>query len=212
MDQVTRRFNRNIIEVNNNGRGYDGDTFLRVSVSNAFNHLLSSYEYVLFCDADMFIVPDPEKYPRGLLQYVCEFEDTFAQCSGYNVICKDGTPLDIDKTPWLMQRTHWHRQWQHFCKVVLANKDPRWGGGFHTCRWVNNQKKKMGKFEREDLRLIHLAYVCPLLLRRRWEVRVKENKYKSLWDPNNARRAVLEAANTHQFTNELIPDKWRMAL
>lgn len=194
------------------GIGYDGDTHIRVSLNKNFNKLLQTYDYVLCHDVDMFVVPDPDKWPDGLKQYIEEFTDVYAQCSGYNVIDTVGTNLITDSQPWLMQRVHWYREWRHLCKVVFASQDPEWGGGLHHSKWNRTYQREIGANERTDFRLLHFGFICERLVRRRWSARVAIPDYAKGWNPDDARKCVDGVAADIKYDREEIPEKWRLAL
>jgi len=184
------------------------DCHFKTRTCSKFVDLLGSYRYVMKVDTDEFVVPDPEIYPDGLSQYIHDFKDDFAQCSGYNVL-DTGQPLDVNVRPWLNQRTHWHRDWHHYCKVVLANQDPKWGGGFHNSQWNSQWKEEFGPHERRDFRLLHLHYVCGELTFRRWEARrTADNRF----NPVQARKAAKDLVDVGWAVKEEIPEKWRQAL
>jgi len=76
------------------------DSFITQPKIRKFRDLLGSYEYVMVADTDEFVVPDPEKYPGGLKEFIDGFKGEFAQCKGYNVL-DNGVPFDPSKKPWL---------------------------------------------------------------------------------------------------------------
>jgi len=199
-----------IQQVGTIGQGYDGDTHLRSSITNKLKELLKSYEYVLHADTDEFVVPDPEKWPGGLAQYIEEFKDLFAQCSGYTVLDSTGVPFDKNNEPWLAQRTEWHRDWQHYCKVRLFKEDPEFGGGCHETQWTKHGNGPIGEHERVDFRLFHLHYMCRELTWRRWVVRKVQGGH--LFDADYAHNACQYYVEHPHFTREQIPEKWRQAL
>lgn len=187
-------------------KGMD-DSRMNSQIKKLFNELLLRYEYVLHSDCDEFVVPDPRRWPGGLKEYIENFQDEFAQCSGYNVLHTTGVPLDITK-PLLPQRMHWQRDWNHYCKVLLARSDPKWGGGLHSSRWQTNHNPLIYDIERQDFRLIHMHYACPDLIRRRYEQRRTDC---GNFDPKKADEIVSHFSNREDMPAELIPEHWKVA-
>ena len=178
------------------------------AVSSSFQELLKSYEYALYSDVDMCVVADPTLYPGGLSEFIDGYDKMFAQCSGYEII-GDHEPLDIDSRPWLQQRKFWFRDWMWQCKVCLAKGLPGWGGGFHSSQWNPHPgTREIGPRERQDLRLIHLGYICPDLIKNRMESRRGSHVISEPHKLIESRMAHLD----HRFKAELIPEKWRAAL
>ena len=193
--------------------GYAGDSNLRIAVNMRFIELLKDHDYVLYCDSDMFVVPDPEKYPGGLSEYIDQFDETFAHCAGYHVVSFDEDPLVVDQQPWLAQRTYWHRDWVHLCKVTLAREDPQYKGGFHGSKWNTPRGTEIpSEQEKDELRLIHMGWACTELVKRRWSNRIASEGYKKMWDPSKAYENVWGVAHDPKFPRQLIPDSWKAAL
>lgn len=198
-----------------------GDEHIRMVNTEKCNELLKTYEYVLRIDMDEFVVPDPIEYPGGLGQFIAEFDDDFAQCSGYNVI-DNGVTFNPDQTPWLAQRTHYQRDWIWYCKVVLVNQSPNWSQGFHQSRWNCQVGPREGgtgakyPHERENLKLFHFHYICKDLTYRRWAAR---NTTDQRWSANNIfdktlfERTLLNHDQNHpSLIREEIPERWKMVL
>tara|TARA_R110002126_G_scaffold124676_3_gene266819 strand:+ start:2682 stop:3446 length:765 start_codon:yes stop_codon:yes gene_type:complete len=186
----------------------DGD--MQHKVLERYRLLLRRYKYVMKVDTDEFVVPDPAKWPGGLKQFIDEFEDEFAQCSGYGVVEKPGEAVfDSSKDPWLSQRTHWHRDWHHFCKVVLSRTDPQWGGGYHASKWNKDWTPAIQKHEREDFRLIHMHYACSAMTKRRWTAR---NSTDGRFQPEFAEKTVMDRFQSDDMPALEIPDRWRLSI
>lgn len=193
-----------------NGKKVVNDGHIQRNVNVEFKRLIESNEYVygMKVDTDEFVVPDPEKWPHGLKQFIDEFQGTFAQCSGYNVY-DNGDEFDPSVRPWLSQRTQWYREWRHYCKVVLAKEWPMWGADFHSSRWQEHRGDGMGLYERPDFRLIHFHYICRHMTLRRWNAR---NTIDGRFQPENAFKTCAGTPGGEQFVIEDIPEKWQAAL
>lgn len=188
-------------------RGQVNDGHIKEHTMRIISMLLDSgYKYVLRADADEFIVADPEIYKGGLREFIDRFDGQFAQCSGYDVVDDDSGVLDVTSRPWLRQRSLWHRNWQHYCKVAITSCDPSWGMGWHSTKWTSDWHREMGPHERDDLRLIHMHYSCKELTRRRW---IARRHTDGRYDPNRVDVAIDEQRNAYDMPNVPIPDKWR---
>jgi hypothetical protein len=174
-------------------------TELVQTVTRRFNELLCKYDYVYYVDCDMVVVPDPDVWPGGLRQFVEEFDGSAVRCTGFNVL-DDGTPLDLTK-PLVSQRTHWHHDWKHLDKVVLADRDPQWGGGFHESVFQHAPST--------DVILMHFGWACAGLLKRRWE---KKAVYKEEYHPAKAHDKTRSTAGCQAFPKEEISSKWLEAI
>jgi hypothetical protein len=115
---------------------------IRVHRSMSFDHywlkrtverfqafLLTSYETVLFAEADEFILPHPERY-RGLADYIRRMPGPLARCTGFEVVHDPSEPALRPAEPLLRQRTHWHPS-ALYSKTLLARHPLTWVVGFH---------------------------------------------------------------------------------
>lgn len=173
--------------------------------------LLGKYQYILNVDTDEFVVPDPERWPGGLRQFIEEFDGVYAQCAGYNIL-DDGQSgaFDPDKKPWLMQRKYYHLDTFHYCKVVLASEDPKWEGGSHDSKWNRHHDPATGASigaGRDDFRLFHLHYVCAQMLRRRYARRRLD-----VYQEADCNRLVAAHFDREGLVRQEIPEKWRLSL
>lgn len=190
-------------------RGQVDDGHISSHTMRVLKQLLSSgYKYVLRADADEFIVADPEIYSGGLREFIERFDGVFAQCSGYDVIDDGSGPLNTASRPWLKQRSIWHRNWHHYCKVAITSCDPEWGPGWHTTKWTSDWHRGMAPNERDDLRLIHMHYACREMLYRRWTNRRHTD---GRYDVKNLESTLIAHTNAPDMPNVPIPEKWRSA-
>jgi hypothetical protein len=103
--------------------------WMREVVESFQRFLLSSYEAVLFAEADELVVADPRLY-AGLDDYIERLERPAARCAGFNVVhSPEEPPLRFDQ-PLLAQRRYWHAS-QTYSKRLLARMPLRWSVGFH---------------------------------------------------------------------------------
>jgi hypothetical protein len=91
--------------------------------------LLSSYDTVLFAEADEFVLCDPAVHP-SLRAYLDALEAPAACCTGFNVVqYPDEAPLRPGAGV-LAQRRWWHRS-DAYSKRVVARAPLAWTRGFH---------------------------------------------------------------------------------
>lgn len=107
------------------------------TVTNFANSLLFSYDAVLFCDADEFVVADPDRYP-DLRHLAAAMGDRQAVgVSAYNVIhdVANEKPLTFDR-PLLQQRSH-AKFTPLMCKPSLKFVRADWSHASHAigCRF-----------------------------------------------------------------------------
>ena len=65
----------------------EGEPYLKFrvrTVEKVRERLLKNYKYIVFADADEFIVADPDKY-LGLNQYLHQLSDQYVYCTGREV-------------------------------------------------------------------------------------------------------------------------------
>ena len=99
-----------------------------VTAFHAF--LLRSYEHVLFAESDEIVVADPALF-RGLDDYIDQFRDRVARCTGFEVVHypDEESALRFDQ-PVLAQRRYWHAS-RSYCKPLLSAVPLSWSLGFH---------------------------------------------------------------------------------
>jgi hypothetical protein len=125
------------------------EAFQRVPVHRAesFNHqwlvetvqsfqafLLSSYEVVLFAEADEIVAADPELCPSGLTEIfesACADGTPFVRCTGYDIVHDRDNEAPLDwAQPILAQRASCRRSVK-YSKPVLSSEPLNWTIGFH---------------------------------------------------------------------------------
>lgn len=208
------RTKANVIDVSQIGHCYRGDAKLRQNALRWTGELLDKYRFVLHADNDEFVIPDPELWPDGLIQFISSLKEPFAQCTGRNVLQSDDeAPIDWSKRPILQQRSEWHRDWQHYCKVAIVAEDPKWGGGCHASKWTANKmpQDKYGDHERRDLFMVHLHYIDIETLRRRYHFRRVHEEY-DLFNERNAESTVKSFYNREDCVREAIPERIKLIL
>ena len=189
------------------GSGFGNDTLITGPKIGKCDELLKRYDYVMNVDTDEFVVPDPEKYPGGLSEFIHNFSGVFAQCKGYEVI-DNGVPLSIEDRPWLSQRQEYSVNWEHYSKVTLASECPQWGGGSHNSKWNATSGGPDQPHIRDDFRLFHLHFTCQHILGSRRQARYPEEYILSQPAPSE----LVRPSEISVSRREQIPDKWKLAL
>ena len=116
-----------------------------------------SYDWVLYCDMDEFLVADPRLYD-ALKDLMDCHPGPWVACTAYDVLqLEDEEPIDFEK-PYLTQRKYWIRN-KDYNKVLLSKIPIYWGAGLHQINEVNEEMSK--KIDRTGLFLTHLKNADP---------------------------------------------------
>ena len=108
--------------------------WLLKTIQNTTQYLLDiGYKYVLFTEIDEIVVPDPDKYPLGLSEYINRFRGQAARTYGFNLFHDSDKepPIDLNQ-PILAQRSYWI-DFPMYSKPLLTSMVLKWVTGFHTC-------------------------------------------------------------------------------
>src|SRR3990167_2894046 len=120
--------------------------------------LLVDHEWVLYSDADEFVVADPDVYD-GLRHFmdVCKVDQTY--CEGFEVFQSEGElPLDYTR-PILSQRGFWYKDTtKSYSKPALSRIPTDWDVGFHHIR---NRDPQPVNVKETGLYLLHMKYADP---------------------------------------------------
>ena len=114
-----------------------GDKYRIGKISALANELLKKYDIVIGCDADEFLIVDPET-KMGLHEYLShkKFNTTLSGLGldvGQHLTLEQ--PLDTSK-PFLSQRG-FALMSTRYTKPVVINKPVNWGSGFHRIKGKN---------------------------------------------------------------------------
>jgi hypothetical protein len=137
---------------------YHGVTSLPVHHNTSFDHqwladtvfrfqvfLLQSYKWVLFAEADEFVLPNPERSEHSLLHYVRALDDRgpiAVRSVGFEVVQQENElPLPPDlyrggsncnlRAGDLLASRQWWCPSELYSKTLLANIPTKWEIGFH---------------------------------------------------------------------------------
>jgi hypothetical protein len=181
---------------------HHGVRVLPVHHASAFDHqwltetvhrfqyfLLQSYDWVLFAEADEFVLPTPgvSSTRKTLLNYVRELSPhppLAVRAMGFEVVQQDGEPsvhpgsyntgVNVGLTAGeLIHSRQWWRPSTQYSKTLLARLPMRWGLGFHGvegCIGIIATGQPS-----DDLKLVHLHKVdFELALSRRQRIRARK--------------------------------------
>jgi len=110
--------------------------------------LLSSYDYVIRCDVDEFIVPDPMTAPS--LKDYCQMErKPVTTAIGLNVVHSVGSELPLDPRSSLLLQRPTAFPVASMYKPAVIRCSVKWSEGFHCYD---------GPIETDGLYLFHVAY------------------------------------------------------
>ena len=140
-----------------------GDKYRINKLSDLAKELLKTYDIVIGCDTDEFLVVDP-KTGKSLPQYLSELKiktsvSGLGMDIGQNMRCEK--KLDLTK-PMLEQR-EFALLSTRYTKPVVINSPVRWGSGFHSIKGHNFHINK-------NLYLLHFGAV---------DIEMLENKAKN---------------------------------
>jgi FkbM family methyltransferase len=100
-------------------------------VSEKCAALLEESDFVIRCDVDEFIVPDPRHY-SDIRHYITELNDSYVTSYGYNVIqAETEPPLDLIGNILTVQRRYAYPM-DSLCKTCIVSSPLRWDIGFHN--------------------------------------------------------------------------------
>ncbi|CAF1025959.1 unnamed protein product [Adineta steineri] len=119
------------------------------TVQNMAHNLFErGYKYILFCEIDEMVVPDPLKYPLGLMDYIKKAKEEVIRVNPYRIVHNNTLEpkLNLSK-PIMPQRRYWVKD-NGYDKPLLISKKIHWKVGFHACQEDSIQDK--------DLVMIHL--------------------------------------------------------
>ncbi|CAF1364170.1 unnamed protein product [Adineta steineri] len=134
---------------------YFDHMWLVQTVQNMARNLFErGYKYILFCEVDEIVVPDPLKYPLGLMDYIKKAKEEVIRVNAYGLIQNttlvQNTTVELKlnlSKPIMPQRRYWVKD-TAYDKPLLISKEIHWSVGFHVCQENSTQDK--------DLVLIHL--------------------------------------------------------
>ncbi|CAF1180137.1 unnamed protein product [Adineta steineri] len=114
---------------------YFDHMWLVETVQNMARNLFErGYRYILFCEVDEMVVPDPIKYPLGIIDYIKKAKEEVIRVSSYRIVHNTTLEpkLDLNK-PIMQQRRYWVKD-NDYNKPLLISREIHWVAGFHECQ------------------------------------------------------------------------------
>lgn len=141
-----------------------GDKYRIGKISDLANELFKTYDIVIGCDSDEFLIVDPNA-KKSLREYLCESKyKTTVSGLGFDIgqNMKTEKPIDTSK-PMLSQREYALLS-TRYTKPVVLFQPARWGSGFHHVKGKNFHIDK-------NLYLLHFGAVDMNMLIKKAEKR-----------------------------------------
>ena len=114
-----------------------GDKYRIEKISDLANELLKTYNIIIGCDSDEFLVVDPDT-KKSLCEYLSELKyKTTVSGIGLDIgqNMKNEKPLDTSKT--MLAQREYALLSTRYTKPVVLFRHARWGSGFHHVKWHN---------------------------------------------------------------------------
>jgi hypothetical protein len=141
---ITSHHNATVIPVHHSA-AFD-HRWLADTVARFQAFLLSSYSWVLFAEADEFVLQSPGRIGGGtlldLIRLLGDAPPPAVRASGFEVVQQpeepgvaprlynDGSAVDLSAADLMQECRFWHRS-EAYSKTLLANIPLRWEPGFH---------------------------------------------------------------------------------
>ncbi len=93
--------------------------------------LLSHYDAVICGDCDEIVVPNPNQYPGGIVEYAEKMEGEYATCLGIDVTHIIDAEAPIDLTKPIMRQRRFGLFKGAGCKTLLSRVPTLWAPGLH---------------------------------------------------------------------------------
>jgi len=114
-------------------------------VRNQTQFLLDrGYKYVLFCEIDEIVMPDPLKYPLGLIDYIKKTKQFAVRVEAYDIRHNVTIEAKLDVSQSILQQRRFWMRHTHYDKPLLTSMALHWVPGFHSCS--ENVNKYMSCF------------------------------------------------------------------
>lgn len=134
------------------GEGWDDPQRANEMLKEKQHELLKKYDWVLYCNLDEFLIPDP-KYYKNIKQLIESRYYVPAEC--FEVIqLDDDKEIDYDQL-FLAQRQHWVKN-ENMNKVLLTSVPIDWNDGQHQIPQIPSEQSKM--LHDTGLYLVHIKH------------------------------------------------------
>ena len=114
-----------------------GDKYRIGKISSVAHELLKSYDIVIGCDSDEFLIVDPNT-KQTLTQYLSNIKiKTTVSGLGLDVGQHMNLEKPLDKDMALLEQREYALLSTRYTKPVVINKPVKWGSGFHSIKHHN---------------------------------------------------------------------------
>ena len=111
-----------------------GDKYRLGKLSELAHKLLKTYDIVIGCDSDEFLIVDPNT-KKSLVEYLSELKiKTTVSGLGLDVGQHLKLEKPLDKDMALLEQREYALLSTRYTKPVVINKPVRWGSGFHSVK------------------------------------------------------------------------------
>lgn len=129
-----------------------GDKYRIGKLSELAHELLKSYDIVIGCDSDEFLIVDPNT-KKTLTEYLSQLKiKTSVSGLGLDVGQNTKTEKPLDKTMAILEQREYALVSTRYTKPVVINRPVQWGSGFHS---IKNHNFHIDK----NLYLLHFGAV-----------------------------------------------------
>lgn len=171
-------------------------------VSQFYDDMSKTHDYILYTDVDELVVADPEKYPGGLGEFIDKADKHHYYCNGYEIYHNKGEEPALDLTkPLLRQRKYWAYS-RSYCKPLLAKERLPWILGFHQLN-KDNTWDLVEKQITKDLYLLHLNRMDWYLAKDRWHYSGMDKATLTDFDYH------FRIVNGEEFKLEPLPERFK---
>ena len=146
------------------------------------------YDLVIGCDADEFLIVDPQR-EMGLVEYLSRQNlPSCASALGLDLGQCIGEEETLDSTRSILAQRHYAVLSSRYTKAVILARPLQWGSGFHRVKGHNYHILP-------DLYLVHTGY-CDL---KRLQLRTQDTqRTDASWEAHLKRRAKTIYYTTHR--------------
>ncbi len=114
-----------------------GDKYRIGKISDLANELFKTYDIVIGCDSDEFLVVDPAT-KKSLREYLSSTKiKTTVSGLGFDIGQNMKTEKPLDQTRPMLEQREYALLSTRYTKPVVLSRPARWGSGFHSVKGKN---------------------------------------------------------------------------
>ena len=121
------------------------------------NEFLKDYDWVLYCNLDEFLIPNPRKY-KNIKDLIRHTKKDWIASECFEVIHVEGEPPIEFSKPYLKQRKFWVKN-PNMNKILLSRVPLSWNNGQHQIDGIEAETSK--GYHNTGLYLIHIKHADP---------------------------------------------------